>query len=144
MTRQRKMGGRRAAMLVALSLCAGCQSGSRIDPAESARVESFNIELAESTTAINSGDLATARQHLDAASDLAKEDAEQAKVASLDTFIVGAEALLVGDVELARLEWSRIEDDALGAEVRTKAGGIGVAVPDTPQAPDGAERTDTQ
>ena len=70
-----------------------------------------------------------AHDHLGEAADLADTDGERAKIETLDRFLVGAEALLIGDVQLATLEWSLIDDPALGPEVRDKARGIGLTMP---------------
>ena len=138
MSRRWKARARQVLALAAVASCAACQS-QKVDTAslaEAERIQAYNHALAASTEAINEGDLLAAREHLDEASDLATQERELEKIVTLEQFIVGAEALLIGDAQLASLEWSQINDPALGPEVRDKARLIGMTVPETPAGGD--------
>jgi hypothetical protein len=92
----------------------------------------FGEQIGLTTTAINVGELETARDYLGEARGVATTARDTQKVDALDNLIVGAEALRTGDPAGARAAWSRIDDPRLAREVRHKARLIGIEVPMVP------------
>ena len=123
----------RPALLLALPLllAAGCQSAPTVDTNGLA----FDNRVRLATEAINDGDLHTARTHIHEAEAKASDHVQKRQVHSLDSLVGGAEALMAGDVALARAAWSRIDDPRLNHKVRRNASRIGIDVPllETPE-----------
>ena len=115
-------------VLTGIVVLGGCASnrGLGIDAVEQAKCRS---EIASCAMAIQAGDLAQARTHLEAAKLGATNFTLGRQVRSLERLIAGAEALEAGDIESARQQWSQIQDPRLAREVRIKAQRIGVDVP---------------
>lgn len=114
-------------VIVGASFLVGCGSTQKTEADPAGPV--FGQHVAQTTAAINAGDLEAARSHLDRTRPLARTYEQKRKVQSLDQLIAGSEALMDGHVALAAAEWSRIEDPVLNREVRVKARVIGVDVP---------------
>lgn len=113
---------------------AGCHAAPSAESkaAGGSDYRTFQEQLLLSTRAINAGDLELARVHLDEAGAAADNAKQLRKVDSLEQLITGAEALLGGEPDRARDEWSRIEEPHLSREVRHKARLIGMDVPMEP------------
>jgi outer membrane biogenesis lipoprotein LolB len=110
---------------------AGCFSMSKTDHGarNGTYYRTYQDQIVQCTQAINAGDLALARVHLDQARAVALSAKQQRKVNSLDYLIDGTAALMSGDPDGARLAWAKIDEPHLSREVRHKARLIGMDVP---------------
>lgn len=120
--------GRAAVMAVVLAaglLVAGCQGAPKRGVGEA----TFGGELQSAAISIKAGELAAAYHHLGRADVLAEDDAQKQQARSLRKLADGASALMRGEVEQARASWAQIDDLSLRRQVRHRAQGIGVAVP---------------
>ena len=109
-----------AGTLLAVATLTGCASQDR---------ETFVRELRLSTQSLHDADVATAREHLDAADEHANTEHEQRQARSLDALIRAAEQLMQGDTAAATRALNDIEDPNLRAEVAQKARRIDLHIP---------------
>ncbi len=120
-------------LLAAVVILAGCHYAPPVD--QNARnntyYRTFQEQMISCTQANNAGDLGQARVHLDQARAVALSSKQQRKVESLDYLIDGTEALMSGEVDVARRAWAKIDEPHLSREVRHKARLIGMDVPMT-------------
>jgi len=116
-----------AAML--MLILGGCTAAQPTDRPTSIRAKKAITACAEE---IRSGDLVAARSSLDRAKSTTVGFEQERKVRSLEHLISGAEAMMSGNVQLARVQWSQIDDPYLQRAVRTRAQVIGVEVPMIP------------
>ena len=125
--------------VVVLSGCQGPQAASKpldevlvVEPSQCSLQYGENIKA--STEAINAGDLDKAESHILAVKDCAESFEQEREVESLERVISGARAMMAGEVNVAKAQWSQIRDPHLNREVRLKAESvIGVEVPMVPQ-----------
>ena len=96
-----------------LALTTGCQT-----PQQSSM---YNSNMNKCTVAVKGGDLEEARQYVSQAKLEAVSFDQKRQVESMEKLIEGAEALMAGDVQLAKECWSNISDPYLCREVRVKA-----------------------
>jgi len=107
-------------LLAVASMLTGCQQNRA----------AFNTGIRQSIESVQSGDLQTASKHLDEARPNAKTHEDKRIVASVDELIDGANAMMIGDVNQAKADWSSIPDPHFNREVRVKADAMmGVKVP---------------
>lgn len=104
-----------AALLMSgfLALATGCQSTQQ--------PSMYNSNMNKCTESVKAGDLAVAKQYVSQAKLEAVTFDQKRQVESMEKLIEGAEALMEGKVETAKVCWSNIPDPQLCREVRVKA-----------------------
>jgi len=108
-------------LLAAACIVSGCQQPSRAV---------FNQSIRQSVDSVQAGDMDTAETHLAEARKNAKTYEDKQIVKSIDDLVVGAKAMMDGDVDTAKQQWADIEDPRFNREVRVKADALmGVKVP---------------
>lgn len=108
-------------LLAAASMLSGCQQPSRAV---------FNQSIRQSVDSVQAGDVDTAETHLAEARKNAETYEDKRIVKSIDDLVAGAKAMMTGDVDTAKQQWSDIDDPGFNREVRVKADALmGVKVP---------------
>ena len=100
-------------MLYLLAMVCGCQSP--------ARPSMYRSHIDECARAVQSGDLQQAQMYVTKAKLEAVGYDQDRQVESMEKLISGANAMMDGEVELAKSEWSQISDPELNREVRIRA-----------------------
>lgn len=85
--------------------------------------------IATAARAIQAGELADARQHLEIARGAANTDEQQMQIVNLAELADGAEAMMAGRGHDAAEHWGRIDDDDLRQQVSRAAGRHDIDVP---------------
>ena len=110
---KRKLWGTAGLMLSILAVTSGCQSP--------ARPSMYRSHIDECARAVQSGDLQQAQMYVTKAKLEAVGYDQDRQVESMEKLISGANAMMDGEVELAKSEWSQISDPELNREVRIRA-----------------------
>ncbi len=118
-------------LIMLVSVLSGCSSTPLVEGEAEAL---YRMRMRAAADAIAQAELETARIHLTEARSLAMTERQVERVESLEKLRGGAAAMMEGNVEAARVQWSQIEDPDLSNQVRRLAGNMGVSVPTTPLA----------
>ena len=109
-----------------LAITSGCQT-----PQETPSM--YRTHINQCASAVQAGDLKEGEFYLAKAKLEAVGFEQKRQVESMERLITGAKAMMNGDVETAKAEWSKISDPRLNREVRMKADDVlNIDVPITP------------